>query len=441
MMTATQPRFFSEFSDHEVVDLIDDTAPHTDFLCRNPRVSYRLHPSVIRYIDTDDTDCENVLPLSHEDAATEIVDALGRDDVQSTLAVCNTISSARTLHEEVQSALSPERRIISPALVSDRLLRRDDCAPSADMVIDTLTDAIAECDSDGRSCDDPIVVLNLTARHRPPDRRTLIETLTGTEETRGVLDRDVPVVVTSTRLIEAGVDIGCDRVYRDIAQITSIVQSGGRCNREFDTDADDGRDDVDAGGIVTVWRLGETEIADDGGEQINGRTPASHIYGTGESGGGGMGQTRAALSGRGAEISEAEMITDVVEEFFGAMHSYGFGDERHVNAINRADTDALRDVSLIEDTQHLTDTIVTRTSSERATAARLHDELINDPADRDQATISSALDDLANIRYGTPAPDDDAGLAASSYTTLTDSLLWLDASANEYNPELGVVDI
>lgn len=421
-MTATRPRFFEYYSDRDVVSLIDDPDPFVDFLQQNPRVEYRLHRSAQRYVEASDGGCESEPPIDHATAATTMCDALDGYSTRSALAVCNTVSSSRALFGAVQNVLNDRGwTVISPALVLDDLIRHNDEIPTVDAVIEGILNEVDQ------AATEPVITLNLTARHRPRDRRVLIDVLDVLLD-----DPDVPIIVTSTRLIEAGVDISVDRLYRDIAQVTSIVQSGGRCNRSYDNAGD-------GGGVVTVWRLGPVD------PDTTTRTPASHIYGTGGSGDGGMAQTRAALRGHGGVIDEGTMITNVVEEFFDAMHEYGHGDRRLARAIDHCDVTTLRSVQLIDDQPWLTDVIVTRTADERAIARDLCDELASPPGERDQARRKQLLDDVNQIRYGVPVPLDDDGdpipavLDDPAITIMGDrDLLWIDSRSAAWDPDQGV---
>ena len=59
----------------------------------------------------------------------------------------------------------------------------------------------------------------------PAERKRRIENI------KSSLDKGGKIILITTQLIEAGVDVDFDVVYRDFAPFDSIVQSAGRCNR------------------------------------------------------------------------------------------------------------------------------------------------------------------------------------------------------------------
>jgi CRISPR-associated endonuclease/helicase Cas3 len=59
----------------------------------------------------------------------------------------------------------------------------------------------------------------------PKERRKRIEKI------KEAINNGQKIAVVSTQLIEAGVDIDCDCVYRDMGPLDSIIQVAGRCNR------------------------------------------------------------------------------------------------------------------------------------------------------------------------------------------------------------------
>ncbi|MCR5540876.1 MAG: CRISPR-associated helicase Cas3' [Ruminococcus sp.] len=67
---------------------------------------------------------------------------------------------------------------------------------------------------------------HLSTYMTPNDRSVIIEKI------RKDLENCVPIRVVSTSLIEAGVDLDFETVFRQLAGLDSILQSGGRCNRE-----------------------------------------------------------------------------------------------------------------------------------------------------------------------------------------------------------------
>lgn len=83
-------------------------------------------------------------------------------------------------------------------------------------------------------------VLLLNTHFTPSDRKKKIA------DVKKLLKDNKQVILISTQLIEAGVDIDFPIVYRDLAIASSIIQSAGRCNRN-------GR--LDHKGIVNLIKL------------------------------------------------------------------------------------------------------------------------------------------------------------------------------------------
>ena len=90
-------------------------------------------------------------------------------------------------------------------------------------------------------------------------------------------------IIVSTQLIEAGVDIDVDRVYRDFAPLDSLNQVAGRCNRSFSEEKK---------GTIMLYSLS------------NGRAFYRYIYGRGDIS---ISKTRDVLNGKG-ELSEKQFL-------------------------------------------------------------------------------------------------------------------------------------
>jgi len=96
----------------------------------------------------------------------------------------------------------------------------------------------------------PLILINLSTLVIPAHR---LERIKVTRE-----NKNVRKIIVTTQLVEAGVDISASRVIRDFAPIDSIIQSAGRCNRNFDQEK---------GQIAIVW------LRDDKGKYLS-----SYIY-------------------------------------------------------------------------------------------------------------------------------------------------------------------
>jgi len=209
-MTATQPEL-PVCGRPRAVLLVADPDPYYDEL---DRLDFVLHPSAIAMLpgqdseesDTIDDDAESAA-LSY-DRAGDLV-ATRADDGDSVLAICNTIDSARELAESIADRTIP----VDVNEVYDELL--NDADESTESIPPKRTSADA---ARRRRSGQPLLV-HLTTRHRPCDRRHLIDVASDLAEA------GEPVLFVSTQLVEAGVDVSFDEVIRDFAPMDSLVQA------------------------------------------------------------------------------------------------------------------------------------------------------------------------------------------------------------------------
>lgn len=91
----------------------------------------------------------------------------------------------------------------------------------------TLYDALKNC-----LADEDIALYNMTTNQCAAHRLDYIKAIKTQLKALRKGEEGTPVICISTKLIEAGVDVDFDIVYRSLIGIDSIMQSAGRCNRE-----------------------------------------------------------------------------------------------------------------------------------------------------------------------------------------------------------------
>lgn len=340
-MTATQPELFGES-----FELVPDVDEYFD---RFERVQYRIHESAHAYDDADSA-------LEYERAGTEILDTLETND--SVLAVCNTIDSATALTEELERGTKTVNvgETLAENLQSDSFELKE------------LVDEIAV-----DAGDDVVALVQLTTRHRPKDRLHLIEII------KRLTERDLSLAVVSTQLIEAGVDVSFEAVFRDVAPIDSVVQAAGRCNRSFESDS----------GRVTLWWLDAPEGTS--------TTPAQAVYDrSGISAVSLTVQTLARL-GEGEEVEEITMTRDAVQEYYAGVAALNPGNPGYVDMVDDAEAEKLGELSLI-DNRETVEVIVCRSPEDTRLVQSIRDAW--DAREYDE--VDTLLDKSKPLRVSIP---------------------------------------
>ncbi|MBX0288547.1 CRISPR-associated endonuclease Cas3'' [Halomicroarcula sp. F28] len=351
-MTATQPQLFDEATGRggDVTELVDNPDIYFE---ATERVQYELDASTERYIETQET------PKSYADAGTELLTAVNSGG--STLAVCNTIDSARALFDE--------------------LTDNADSLPSVgDIYADELSTVETTADIDPKTLASRIEersdrsVLHLSTRLRPVDRLKLIETA------KELTDDGHGLITVSTQLIEAGVDISFDRVYRDLAPIDSIVQAAGRCNRSFEREQ----------GHVIVWWLDVPE------EQK--KTPAEAVYNRGATLLPVAAETLDAVREEDESLSEIAVARTAVTEYYKTLHTdKNVGKQEYAEYVDDVRGDKLKELSLI-DQRNAVDIIICRTKDERDQVEQIREAWTQYEFDR----VRQLMDELKETRVSIP---------------------------------------
>lgn len=383
LMTATQPSMFAGTPEIEPTPLVSPDRARS-FQERAPvqRVEYRFHESV------PDSGSRSGRPLGHERAGRLLVEETPLGD--RTMAICNTVESANALADAVRTATTQQQASdgATPEYISINDVD-DDCfgaaQPSTETLRRELTARVDDAVGDGTNENTGVVVVagQLTARHRPVDRRRLLAILESFDHPQAM------VILTATQVVEAGVDISFDRVYRDYAPLPNIVQAAGRCNREFERDR----------GTVTVWQLAglsttpsaETATAvgaDPRSDDAMPTPPGAYIYERGritdfldmtttvlrdvvaDAAASGEDADHLDSTDRRTAVSSPVVAHDAVEAYYDELENRGIA-TRQASDVSECATDELRSFSLIEQFGEPVDVFVCRCAADRQRVAEL----------------------------------------------------------------------
>jgi CRISPR/Cas system-associated endonuclease/helicase Cas3 len=262
-------------------------------------------------------------------------------------------------------------------------------------------------------------ILHLSTRLRPVDRLKLIETA------KELTDRGHGLITVSTQLIEAGVDISFDRVYRDLAPIDSIVQAAGRCNRSFEQEQ----------GRVVVWWL---DVPD---EQK--KTPAEAVYNRGAALLPVAAETLDDVREADESLSETAVARTAVTEYYQKLHAdKNVGKQEYTEYVDDARGDKLAKLSLI-DQRNAVDICICRTDVEREKIEEIKTAWGNYHFDR----VRQLVDELKTARVSVPiyrADSNEAEAIADLDRIHSDTeIRWLDTREHRlseyFDPNIGFV--
>lgn len=272
LMTATQPLIFRP---DQMRELITDKAQYFNSLDR-----VEFLPS----LDNEGKFVYQSIEQFKEIIFKQIVEKSDKD----IMIVVNTINLCQQLYEFLKHRLS------------------NDSIQKANRI-----------DDDGICNLGTMELINLSTRVLPADRLRRIDRIRN--------DHCRKVIVT-TQLIEAGVDISADIVYRDLAPLDCIVQTAGRCNRN----------NKDRKGLLIV-----TPLKDE-----NERPFHHFVYDDAL-----VDATKQVLEGLGSRFSERE-LTGAIHDYYNIIQQRSNINESTalIESLKKLDLSESKRFELIEDT-------------------------------------------------------------------------------------------
>ncbi len=173
LITATKPLIFDK---QEIKELL-----------KNRDMYFEAFDRVDFNIDLNERD--------FDDFKEEIFNMIIEKEDNDIMVVLNTINSSKDLYNYLKVRLSEKYEVI---------------------------DKEKFIDDDGICNFKGLELINMTTHVLPRYRLTRIDRIKNDEKRK---------IIITTQLVEAGVDISVDVIYRDLAPLDSIIQTAGRCNR------------------------------------------------------------------------------------------------------------------------------------------------------------------------------------------------------------------
>lgn len=182
-------------------NLVKESNSYVVFMTATQPLVFRQSEEVVKhnreYFSKLDRTRYTYLPNSmHVEEAADFILEKWCQDV-SILAVVNTISTSINLYKAIKKKYENDSVVLLGG------------------------------EEEGLGNENRPVLCYLSTNIIPKERLRRIDIL------KKLLDSRRRILVVSTQLVEAGVDLDFDKVVRDIGPIDSVIQVGGRCNREW----------------------------------------------------------------------------------------------------------------------------------------------------------------------------------------------------------------